>query len=63
MGSTVGTVNDMDKRLFSKMLDEVMSLQELLGIVEDESVSVEDAIGLVSGIQRDIVTLYRAARG
>jgi hypothetical protein len=50
-----------DEKLFSSLLAEVSSFQEALETLEGESVSIEEAIGLISGIQRDIVQLYRAA--
>ena len=51
-----------DGKLFSSMLAEVQCFEEMLRDLEGESVSVDDAIGLISGIQRDIVQLYRAAQ-
>jgi hypothetical protein len=51
-----------DEKLFSSLLGEVHSFQEALDTLEGESVSLEDVIGLVSGIQRDIVQLYRATQ-
>jgi hypothetical protein len=50
-----------DERLFSNMLAEVRCIEELVVALESESVTIDDAIGLISGIQRDIVQLYRAA--
>ncbi len=51
-----------DEKLFSSLLGEIGCIQELLDVIEGESVSIEEAVGLISGIQRDIVQLYRAAQ-
>jgi len=51
-----------DERLFSSLLAEVQCFQELVDALEGESVSLDDAVGLIGGIQRDIVQLYRAAQ-
>lgn len=52
-----------DEKLFSSLLGEINCIQELLDVLEGESVSLDEAVGLVGGIQRDIVQLYRAAQG
>jgi len=51
-----------DERLFSSLLAEVHHFEELLEVLEGESCSIEEAIGMVNGIQRDIVQLYHAAQ-
>ena len=51
-----------DEKLFSSLLGEVKCLKETLEILEGESVSIDEAIGLIGGIQRDIVQMYRAAQ-
>jgi hypothetical protein len=51
-----------DQKLFSSLLGEIFCLQETLDALEGESVSLDEAVGLVGGIQRDIVQLYRAAQ-
>ncbi len=51
-----------DEKLFSSLLGEISFIKETLDILEDESVSVEEAIGLIGGIQRDLVQIYRAAQ-
>ena len=49
-----------DQKLSSSLLEEVYRFEEVLNAVENESISTDEAIGLISGIQRDIVQLYRA---
>jgi len=51
-----------DQKLFSSLLGEIHSIQEMLNVLEDESVTVDEAVSMVGGIQRDIVQLYRAAQ-
>jgi len=63
MPETTSETSGSDKKLFSTLLGEIACLQEMLDILEGESVSVEEALNLVGGIQRDIVQLYRAAQG
>jgi len=51
-----------DQELFNHLLAEVTCLQETIQALETDSVSLEDTVGLISGIQRDIVHLYRASQ-
>ena len=50
-----------DEKLFTSLLEEVHCFQEAIDTMEEESVTIEEAMNLISGIQRDIVQLYRAA--
>jgi hypothetical protein len=51
-----------DQKLFSILLGEIKCIQEILDVLEGESVTIDEAVSLVSGIQRDIVQLYRTAQ-
>jgi hypothetical protein len=62
MSATAVDVSVSDRKIFSSLLSEVHCLQEVLNILEQESVSIDEAVSLVSGIQRDIVQLYRSVQ-
>lgn len=51
-----------DPKLFSALLGEVYFISEILDALEGESVTIEDAMGMIGGLQRDIIQLYRAAQ-
>ncbi len=51
-----------DQKLFSALLGEISCISEMLETLEGESVSMEDAVGMIRGLQRDIIQLYRAAQ-
>ena len=51
-----------DTQLLSGLLGEVGCIQEILDALERETVSIDDAVSYVAGIQRDIVQLYRSAQ-
>jgi hypothetical protein len=63
METNVAKTSGSDQKLFSSLLGEISYLQEILNFLEGESVTADEAVSLVGGIQRDIVQLYRAAQG
>jgi len=51
-----------DQVIVSNLLGEIASIQELLVVLENEPVSDDEAFRFVSGLQRDIVQLYRTVQ-
>ena len=51
-----------DEKLFASLLGEVSCIKETLDVLEQETVSDDEVLGLIGGIQRDIIQLYRAAQ-
>ena len=51
-----------DQELYRSLLGEIDHMEEILAVFEEESISLEEALGLIGGIQRDVAHLSRAAQ-
>jgi hypothetical protein len=51
-----------NQKLYSALLEEIYSMTEMVKALEEESTTLEDVLGMVGGLQRDIIQLYRTAQ-